>query len=206
MASSVRFSLERASALSRPPERAGRVPCDPKAAPRIRVSTIRPSQDLRPLERATFVSSCFFHLRSRSSLIRCMRNSEFTEPRRRLRADGLLLRWSCSGRRRRCWFLTRSSLVAVLLAAMASLMPTASPPLPPLHPVGSGGRAGAAAGAASCASASNGSSADDSVKPNAAPSPSRESAFRREIISILISCFISGLPVMHECRTRLTAS
>ena len=45
----------------------------------------------------------------------------------------------------------------------------------------------AAAGAASCASASDGSSADDSVKPNAAQSPSSESAFRREIISVLIS-------------------
>ena len=80
MASNVRLSLEQASALSRPLERAGRVPCDPKAVPRIRVSTIRPSQNLRPLERATFVSSCFFDLRSRSSLIRCMHNSEFTEP------------------------------------------------------------------------------------------------------------------------------
>ena len=39
---------------------------------------------------------------------------------------------------------------------------------------------------ASWASASNGSNAADRVKPNAAPSPSRESAFRREIISVLI--------------------
>ena len=47
---------------------------------------------------------------------------------------------------------------------------------------------------ASCASASNGSNADDSVKPNAAPSPSKESAFRREIISGLILSFTSCLP------------
>ena len=57
--------------------------------------------------------------------------------------------------------------------------------------------AGAAGVAASCASASNGSSAEDSVKPSAAPSPSRESAFRREIVSMPISCFISSLPVTH---------
>ena len=67
--------------------------------------------------------------------------------------------------------------------------------------------AGAAAGAAaSCASASSGSSADDSVKPSAAPSPSRESAFRREIISILASSFISSLPVTHDRPNRRSSS
>ena len=54
----------------------------------------------------------------------------------------------------------------------------------PCVPVASAGAA--AVPAASCASASNGSNAADSVKPNAAPSPSREIAFRREIISVLI--------------------
>jgi hypothetical protein len=57
----------------------------------------------------------------------------------------------------------------------------------PCVPVASAGAAGVPA--ASCASASNGSSADDKVKPNAAPSPSREIAFRREIISALIISF-----------------
>ena len=74
----------------------------------------------------------------------------------------------------------------------------------PCVPVASAGAA--AVPVASCASASNGSSADDSVKPNAAPSPSRESAFRREIISVLIFWFISGLPVTHDCRTGLAVS
>jgi hypothetical protein len=51
---------------------------------------------------------------------------------------------------------------------------------------------GSAAGAAaSSASASNGSSADDSVNPNAAPSPNRESAFRRETDSDSIFSRIS---------------
>ena len=59
----------------------------------------------------------------------------------------------------------------------------------PCVPVAAAGAA--AVPVASCASASNGSSADDSVKPNAAPSPSRESAFRREIISVLILTFPS---------------
>jgi len=59
---------------------------------------------------------------------------------RRLRTDGPLLRRSCSGRRRRCWILTRSSLVAVLLAAVPSLWRWVRPPLPPLHAMGSGGR------------------------------------------------------------------
>ena len=68
MASSARFSLERPSALSCPPERAGRVPFDPKASPRIRVSTIHPSLDVRPMGRAPLASSHFFRLRSRSSL------------------------------------------------------------------------------------------------------------------------------------------
>ena len=139
MASSGRFSLEQASALSRPPERAGRVPCDPKAAPRIRVSTIRPSPDVRPLECATFVSSPFFRLRSRSSLSpldACATRRSLDRADRRSGADGrLFLRLG----RLRLWFLTRSSLVAALLASVASLMAMGAPPLPPLHPVGSGG-------------------------------------------------------------------
>ena len=174
---------------------------------RIRVSTIRPSQDVRPLERATFASSYFFRLRSRSSLsppnayaIRSSSNRAV----RRLRADGPLFRRRCCGRRRRCWFLTRSSLVASLMAAVASLMATVAPRLAAVHPVGPGGLSRRGGGAAaSCASASDGSSADDSVKPNAAPNPSRESALRREIISVLIFWFISGLPVAHDCRTGL---
>ena len=51
----------------------------------------------------------------------------------------------------------------------------------PWVPVASAGAAGGVA--ASCASASDGFNAADSVKPNAAPRPSRESAFRRDIPS-----------------------
>ena len=48
--------------------------------------------------------------------------------------------------------------------------------------------AGAAAGAAaSCAWASEGASTAGSVKPNAAPRPSRESAFRRDMPSLISS-------------------
>jgi hypothetical protein len=71
----------------------------------------------------------------------------------------------------------------------------------PWVPAASAGAAAvASAGAAavpvaSCAWASNGPSADDRVKPNAAPSPSRERALRREIISVLIFWLISGLCV-----------
>jgi hypothetical protein len=61
--------------------------------------------------------------------------------------------------------------------------------------------AGAAAGAASCASASDGSSAADSVRPNAAPRPSRASAFRRETSSV-----ISILPLSTPARQPRTFS
>ena len=47
----------------------------------------------------------------------------------------------------------------------------------------------------------DGSSAADSVKPNAAPSPSRESALRREIISVLLLSFTWLSPSTHDCRT-----
>ena len=97
--------------------------------------------------------------------------------------------------RLRLWFLTRSSLVASLMAAVASLMAMGAPPLPPLHSVGSGGPAGAAAGAAaSSASASNGSSADDSVKPNAAPSQAERALFgARSFPSWLLLSFPASL-------------
>ena len=58
---------------------------------------------------------------------------------------------------------------------------------------------------ASWASTSDGSSADDSVKPNAAPSPSREIALRREIISVLILSFTCCLPLTHDCRTGMAS-
>ena len=50
------------------------------------------------------------------------------------------------------------------------------------------------AGAASCASASNGSSTPDSVKPSAAPKPSRENIFRREMSSLIIHLPVSRHP------------
>ena len=73
----------------------------------------------------------------------------------------------------------------------------------PCVPVASAGVA--AVPAASWASASNGSKAADSVKPIAAPSPSRESAFRREIISVLILSFTGCLPHTHDCRTGMAS-
>ena len=120
------------------------------------------------------------------------------------RADGPLFRRLCSGRRRRFWFLPRSSLVASLMATVTSLMATVSPRLAAVHPVGPGGVGGRGGGRGGllCFGLQR-LSADDSVKPKAAPSPSRESAFRREIISVLISWFISGLRVTHACRTGL---
>ncbi len=60
----------------------------------------------------------------------------------------------------------------------------------PCVPVAAGA---AAAGAASCASASSGASVDDSVKPNADPRPSRNSAFRRETSSLIIHLPVSRL-------------
>jgi hypothetical protein len=69
----------------------------------------------------------------------------------------------------------------------------------PCVPVASAGAA--AVPAASWASASNGSNAADSVKPSAAPSPSKESAFRRETISVLIVSFTGCLPHAHDCGT-----
>ena len=48
------------------------------------------------------------------------------------------MRWSWGGGRGRLWFLARSSLVAPLMAAVASFMAMSPPPLPPLHPVRSG--------------------------------------------------------------------
>ena len=210
MASSARFSLERTSALSCPPERAGRVPCDPQAAPRIRASTIRQSLDVRPLECGPLASSHFFRLRSRSSLNpldawRSRRSSN--RAGRRFRGDGRLLRGAVPAgavaagfspvRRscRRSWRPWRRSCRPLRRPCRRCI---------PWVPVAAGGAAAGAA--ASCASASNGSSADDSVKPNAAPNPSRESAFRRETISGLIFWFISCLPVTHDCRTRVTKS
>ena len=61
---------------------------------------------------------------------------------RRSRADRPLLRWRCRGGRRRFWFLTRSSLVASLMAAVASLMAAVSSRLAAVHSVGPGGRSG----------------------------------------------------------------
>jgi hypothetical protein len=68
----------------------------------------------------------------------------------------------------------------------------------PCVPVASAGAA--TVPVASWASASNGSNAADRVKPNAAPSPSREMAFRREIISVT-GC----LPHTHDCRTGMAS-
>ena len=209
MASSARFSLERPSALSRPPERAERVPCDPNAAPRIRVSTIRPSLNVRPTGPAPLASSHFFRLRSRSSLnpLDAWRPPTFIKPRWQavessrycagaVPAGGVAAGFSPVRRPcRRSWRPCRRSLRWVRRPCRRCI---------PWVPAAS---AGAAAGAAaSCASASDGSSVDDNAKLNAAPNPSSDSAFRREIISILISCFISGLPVTHDCRTKLAAS
>jgi hypothetical protein len=73
----------------------------------------------------------------------------------------------------------------------------------PCVPVASAGVA--AVPVASCASASNGSCTDDSVKPNAAPSPSKESAFRREIISVSILSFTGCLPHTNDCRTGMAS-
>ena len=73
----------------------------------------------------------------------------------------------------------------------------------PRVPVAAAGAA--AAPAASCASASNGSNADDSVKPNAAPSPSRESALRRDTISVWIFSPTCCLPLTHGRRTGTAA-
>jgi hypothetical protein len=73
----------------------------------------------------------------------------------------------------------------------------------PCVPVASAGAT--AVPAASCASASNGSNVDDRVKPNAAPSPSRESALRREIISVSILSFTCCLPHTHDYRTRMAS-
>jgi hypothetical protein len=72
----------------------------------------------------------------------------------------------------------------------------------PCVPVAS---AGVAVPVASCASASTGSNAADRVKPNAAPSPSREIAFRREIISVSILSFTGCLPRTHDCRTGMAS-
>jgi hypothetical protein len=73
----------------------------------------------------------------------------------------------------------------------------------PCVPVAAAG--GAAVPVASCASASNGSSAGDSANPNAAPSPSSESAFRRDRISVWILSFTCCLPLTHDCRTGTAA-
>jgi hypothetical protein len=106
-------------------KRAGRVPYGLKTAPRIRVATIRPSQDLRPLERASFGSSYFFRLRSRPSRNRldACGDTKFIKPRN-LAVERPLLSWRCCGGRR----LTRAARVPSLMASVA-------PPLPPLHPV-----------------------------------------------------------------------
>jgi hypothetical protein len=201
MASSARFSLEQTSALSRPPGPAGRVAYDPKAAPRIRVSTIPPSPDVRPLECGPSASSHFSRLRSRSSLnpLDAWRPPTFIKPSWRavessrycagaVPAGGVAAGFSPVRRPwRRSWRPCLRSLRWVRRPCRRCI---------PWVPVAG---AGAAAGAAaSCASASSGSSADDSVKPSAAPTPSSDSAFRREIISILASSFISGLPVTHD--------
>ena len=185
----------------------------PRTPLQIRVVAVRSSRDAFPCLlrcRDTFVSSSSCRLRCRAlrGPTERIRNSEsfgscaLAFESRRIP----LLRWSCCGGRGSCWFLTRSSLVASLMAAVASLMAMGAAPLPPLHPVCSGGLSGRGGGpAASCASASNGSKRADSVKPNAAPSPSREIAFRREIISVLIFSFTCCLPLTHDCRTGMAS-
>jgi hypothetical protein len=69
----------------------------------------------------------------------------------------------------------------------------------PCVPVASAGAA--VVPVASWASASDGSSADDSVRPKAAPSPSSESAFRRDTISVWILSFNCCLPFTHNAET-----
>ena len=202
MASSARFSLERTSALSRPPERAGRVPCDPKAAPRIRVSTIRPSPDVRPtgvrglrLPPISFVCG-LAHRLTRWTRGALRRSSNRADERLRARAIARELFRQAASRLAFHPFVARGvahggravvhcdgCAVLVGVASRGSRSPERARrrvrPPPALQPP-------------------DGSSADDSVKPSAAPSPSSDSAFRREIISILASSFISGLPVTHD--------
>jgi hypothetical protein len=73
----------------------------------------------------------------------------------------------------------------------------------PCVPVASAGAA--VVPVASWASASDGCSADDSVRPKAAPSPSSESAFRRDTISVWILSFTCCLPFTHNCRTGMAS-
>ena len=203
MASSARFSLEQASAPSRPPGPAGHVP----AIRKLRLE----SASRQFVHHKTFARrgaglwpppiSFVCGLAHRSTRWTRSANPTFIKPRwqavesrrtviaRELFRQARVAAGFSPVRRpwRRSWRPCRRSWRWVRRPCRRCI---------PWVPVAS---AGAAAGvAASCASASNGSSADDSVKPNAAPSPSRESAFRREIISILASSFISGLPVTHD--------